>query len=409
MSQGAAGGFGADSTRQSVRPSSGTSVVSIFISFLRLGSVAFGGPAMVAYIKDLAVSKKHWLSGDTFGAGIALCQTIPGATAMQSAAYVGLKTRRAAGAAAAYIGFGLPAFLYMFGLAVLYRYGQNAPLVLSLLSGLRAVVVAIVANAAINFGRTTIKNWWAFLVAGAVAAALLYGVSPIYLILGAAVLGLVLPFRQTLQTPGASGGLVESRRGPYLRPLLVLVVLAALGVGLLCVFDRPLAGLALVMLRIDLFAFGGGLASVPLMQHEFVDVHHWVSAKVFIDGIALGQITPGPIVITATFVGYMFLGIAGAVVATIAIFLPSFGVLVLVEPYFSRLRRNRYFNKAVAGILLSFIGLLAALTVRLGLGVTWGVTTVLLALVAFVALRLKVSVVWVVLGAGILSLLLGLI
>ena len=381
---------------------------SIFFSFLRLGAVSFGGPAMIAYIKDLAVSKKHWLNADTFSAGIALCQTIPGATAMQAAAYTSLKTRRVPGAAAAYIGFGLPAFLYMLALAVLYRYGQNAPLVLSLLSGLRAVVVALVANAAINFGRTTIKNWWALPIAGGAAAALFFGVSPLYLILGAAAFGLLLPFEQPPAKPGAPGGAGEKRHSRNLRAVLLLVGLTGVGVGLLFVFDRQLGELAITMLRIDLFAFGGGFASVPLMQHEFVDVHHWVSAKMFIDGIALGQITPGPIVITATFVGYMFLGMAGAVVATVAIFVPSFGVLLLVEPYFSRLRRNRYFNKAVAGILLSFVGLLVAVTVRLGLGVTWGVTTILLAVAAFVALRLKVNVVWVVLAGAAVSLLLGL-
>ena len=145
------------------------------------------------------------------------------------------------------------------------------------------------------------------------------------------------------------------------------------------------------------------------MQHEVVDVHHWVQAPVFIDGIALGQVTPGPIVITATFVGYMFAGLAGAVVATAAIFLPSFTVLVLVEPYFDRFKRNRYFRKAIAGILLSFVGLLLAVTVRLGTSISWEIWSIVLAVAAFAALRLKVDVLWVVLAGGVISLLVGLL
>ncbi len=178
--------------------------------------------------------------------------------------------------------------------------------------------------------------------------------------------------------------------------------------GILYVFRPPLFNLALTMLRVDLFAFGGGFASIPLLQHEVVSVHHWLTAPVFIDGIALGQVTPGPIVITATFVGYMFAGLAGAVVATAAIFLPSFAVLVLVEPYFDRFMRNRYFRKAITGVLLSFVGLLLAVTVRLAVNVSWEIWSVVLAVSAFAALRLKIDVLWVVVGGGVISVIIGL-
>ena len=116
---------------------------TIFLAFLRLGLTSFGGPAMVAYIRTMAVKKKRWLSGDSFNDGVALCQAIPGATAMQSAAYVGLQIRGFFGAAAAYMGFGLPAFAFVLVLAIAYQIGHGAPLVLSLLDGLRAVVVLL--------------------------------------------------------------------------------------------------------------------------------------------------------------------------------------------------------------------------------------------------------------------------
>ena len=383
--------------------------LAVFLPFLRLGLTSFGGPAMVAYIRNLAVKKKQWLGGDSFSDGVALCQAIPGATAMQSAAYVGLKARGFSGAAAAYIGFGLPAFLFMLVLSVLYKYGQEAPLILSLFSGLRAIVVALMANAVLSFGTTTIKNWWGLPVVAGAAVALFFGINPIYVIFAAAAVGLALPLKAGVASKPGAEHEPPSKHRSFLRPVLLLLAVAAVVMAILYVFRPQLFHLALTMLRVDLFAFGGGFASIPLMQHEVVDVHHWVEAPAFIDGIALGQVTPGPIVITATFVGYMFAGLAGAVVATVAIFLPSFTVLVLVEPYFDRFKRNRYFRKAIAGILLSFVGLLLAVTVRLGINISWEIWSILLAVAAFVALRLKVDVLWVVVVGGVVSVIIGLL
>jgi chromate transporter len=382
--------------------------LSVFLPFLRLGMTAFGGPAIIAYIRDLAVKKKHWLSGESFGDGLALCQTIPGATAMQSAAYVGLKTRDFSGAAAAYLGFVTPAFVFMLVLSALYKYGQDAPLVLSLFSGLRAMVVALIANAALSIGTATVKKWWGLPVVAGAATALYFGAHPIYVIFAAAAVGLLVPANAGSKPQSPAEGSPATRRS-YLRPVAILLGVAALVMGFLYVFERPLFDLALTMLRVDLFAFGGGFASVPLMQNEVVNVHQWLDTQTFIDGIALGQVTPGPIVITATFVGYMVAGFAGAVVATAAIFLPSFVILVLVEPHFDRFRRNRWFRKAITGILLSFVGLLLAVTVRLGVSVSWQVWTIVLAVAAFAALRLKADVLWVVLAGGVASVIVGLL
>jgi chromate transporter len=382
---------------------------SLFFPFLRLGLTSFGGPAMVAYVRDLAVKKKGWISAESFGDGLALCQALPGATAMQSAAYVGLKARGFAGAAAAYVGFCLPAFASMLVLAVLYQLGHETPLILALFAGLRAMVVALMANAVITLGRTTIKGWSGLPVVAGAAAALYFQVNPIYVIFAAAAVGLALPQKSGDPVAMAGGSVEQAKHPSYLRLLAATLGVAALVVALLFVFERNLFELALTMLRVDLFAFGGGFASIPLMQHEIVDVHHWVSAQAFIDGIALGQVTPGPIVITATFVGYLFAGIAGAVVATAAIFLPSFSVLVFTEPYFSRLKGNRYFRRAIAGVLLSFIGLILSATVRLGTNVTWELWSVVLAVAAFAALRLKVDVLWVILAGGVASVVVGLL
>ena len=164
------------------------SLFSLFFSFLRLGITAFGGPAMVAYIRRMAVEDKGWLDDTTFRDGVALCQAIPGATAMQTSAYVGLRKRGVAGAAASFIGFGLPAFLLMMALSALYTRTHTLPPVVSAFNGLRAIIVAIVANATVSFAGSSLKNWRD--VAVAALAAILFGfrVSPILVILLAAFL-----------------------------------------------------------------------------------------------------------------------------------------------------------------------------------------------------------------------------
>jgi len=153
----------------------------------------------------------------------------------------------------------------------------------------------------------------------------------------------------------------------------------------LFVMDRPLFELAALMFRIDLFAFGGGFASVPLMFHEIVEVRGWLEPQKFLDGIALGQVTPGPIVISATFVGYLFYGPVGGLIATLGIFLPSFLILVSVTPYFDRLRRLAYFNRAIRGIQNSFVGLLLIVTIRFALNIPWDLARALLAAAALIA------------------------
>jgi chromate transporter len=157
------------------------------------------------------------------------------------------------------------------------------------------------------------------------------------------------------------------------------------------------------MARIDLFAFGGGFSSVPLMLHEVVAVRDWMSEKAFMDGIALGQVTPGPIVITATFVGYHIAGLLGAIVGTVAIFSPSLVLVLALTPYFDRLQRSRFFHRAIRGAILSFVGMLGAVAVRFGFAAPWSIPSIILAVLALTALRFKVDILWVVLTGAIVA------
>ncbi len=439
-----------DSSKTEIRPG----IAKVFISFFKLGLTAFGGPAMVAYIKELSVEKNKWLSGKSFKQGVGICQSIPGATAMQAAAYAGLRAAGGAGAVAAFVGFGLPAFVLMVVLSAIYGRVHDIASVVSAFNGLQLIVIAIVANATINFGRSSLKKWQDFLLAIGAAAVLVMHGSPVAVIAGSALIGLILypslprsnqsetdnlssvPAQSTenIQNPRSTrkndtccmenkndSGIQNTKKDratsskinnprSWKRNLatpLILLILIGLGLVSLFYFNRKLFNLSALMLKVDLFAFGGGYASVPLMLHEVVDVRHWMNSRVFMDGIALGQVTPGPIVITATFVGYLIAGIPGAIIGTISIFSPSLIILTAVVPYFDKVKENHLFKKGLRGVLASFVGLLLAVTIQFSMAIHWGIYPVLITLAAFIALRLKQDIFWVVLiGAAIAALIL---
>jgi len=373
------------------------SLTHLFTSFLRLGATAFGGPAMIAYIRKMAVDQKHWLDEKTARDGIALCQTIPGATAMQMSAYIGFRARGVGGAAASFVGFGLPAFLFMMILSALYARTHTLPSVVSIFNGLQAIVVALVANATLSFGRTSIKNWKN--VINVLIAAGLFGlkINPILVIIIAAFLGMILYNKQPF-LPAVS----PTNKAHAPKSLLLIVLVTAIGFTAFYFLDRKLFDLATLMFRIDLFAFGGGFASVPLMFHEVVEVRRWMDGPTLLNGIAMGQVTPGPIVITATFIGYLLHGFLGGLVATVSVFLPSFMIVIGIVPYFDRIRNSPYFSRVLMGILCSFVGLLLTVTVRFALNIPWDLPRVVITLGAFIALLKKVDILWVVLiGTGI--------
>jgi chromate transporter len=371
----------------------------IFFRFLRLGLTAFGGPAMVAYIRTMAVEREKWLDDAAFNSGVSLCQTLPGATAMQVAAYTGLKVRGLAGAVAAFIGFGLPAFVLMMVLSAVYFQTSSLPPVVSVFRGLAVIIVAIIATAAVTFARTSLKRWVHAVIAGIAAILFLSGVHPILVILSAALLGLIILRSDASEpAPSRTGTARGLEKGYFILAGLVAVMFLTL-----FLFEKNLFELAAVMFQVDLFAFGGGLASLPLMYHEVVDAHAWLDSATFLSGIALGQVTPGPIVVTATFVGYLVAGFWGGVIATVAIFSPSFLLVVGAEPYFDRMQGSPLFRRAVSGILLSFVGLLLSVTIRFAMGIAWDWPLALLGAGAFVALLLGGEILWVVIAGVILS------
>jgi chromate transporter len=287
----------------------------------------------------------------------------------------------------------------MLVLSGVYQASRDLQPVASAFCGLHVIVVALVANAVVTFARRSIKNLRdAILACGAAVFLVLRG-SPILAIVASAAVGALIYRgailrRESVNVPGPPSS------GRLVRLLLTAVLAAAAVLIALFVANRLLFDLATVMLKVDLFAFGGGFASVPVMLHQVVDARKWMDSRTFMDGIALGQVTPGPIVITATFVGYQIGGWLGAVVGTVAIFSPSFLMVLITVPYLDRLQSSWLFRRALRGVLASFVGLLLAVTIQFGMASAWNVREIVLALAAFVALWFKVDILWVVLGGA---------
>lgn len=377
----------------------------LFVSLLRIGCTAFGGPAMVPHIRRLAVERRGWLDEEQFRLGMSVCQLVPGATAMQAAAYVGLRTRGGLGALVAYLGFGLPAFLLMLALSALYFRTRDAAFAQSAFAGLKIIVTALVLDAAWNFSKRYLERPQHVLLALAAGIWLGLGGNPVWALGACCLLALAL-FRgaATPCAPGSPASRSGSARigwGAALGGGLFLL----LGLGGLALCDPARFDLAAMMARIDCFAFGGGYVSLPLMLHE-VTSRGIMGEPMLMDGIALGQITPGPIVMTAAFVGYAQGGAGDALLATIFVFTPSFLFLSLAAPLGERLACSVPARRALAGSLVSLVGLMAATGARFLVAVSWGPMEIAVGLAAFVALRRGVDALWVVSAGALASLLL---
>jgi chromate transporter len=261
------------------------------------------------------------------------------------------------------------------------------------------IVVAIILNAAYSFGRNVTNNYKSIIIALLAAISLWFSVSPFFVIIGAGILGIAL-----LKGSASSTVVISEKATQWnakqIMGLLITFLICFAGLYFL---STVLFNLAAVMLKIDLFAFGGGFASLPLMLHEVVINKGWLDSKTFMDGIALGQVTPGPIIITATFVGYLVYGLPGAVVATIAIFTPSFFMVITIAPFFDRLKNSVYFMKALDGIFASFVGLLVFVCIKFAMNVPWDVIRISLGLAALTALLRKVDIMYIVPIGAVIS------
>jgi chromate transporter len=384
------------------------SLRSLFVKILKLGATAYGGPGMISIIKETSVNKYGWVKEGEFMGGLALCQLIPGATMVQIVTYVGYRVRGIWGALVSAVAFVLPAFIAILFLSALYFKMQNLAFIQALFKGLGAIVVAIILNACIAFGKSVFKDRKIVLISVLSFIAFFYRWNFLLVFVLAAVAGLLLHPRQseTKKNPSPEGVPRDAGeiRGRFI--LISLVVFIAV-ILVICYFVDPrLPTLFVSLSKIGALAFGGGFTGIPLIQYEMVEKFQWLTTKEFLDGIALGQITPGPVLITSTFIGYKVAGLLGATMATLGMFSSSFLILMLVIPYHDRLRGSARVRMMEQGVLGAFIGMLGLVLFNFGRTSLVDLPTLLMAAAAFFALHKKVSLPYILLAGGVLSVLL---
>jgi chromate transporter len=420
--------------RQIERISRTATLGGLFLSFLKIGLVGFGGGvAVLAQIRALTVRKRLWLTDSEFAEALALAQALPGTSAGNSVTYIGLRLRGWRGAAVAMAGFILPSMLIMIVLAIVYKHIRAFPDTQRFFHGLNGAVVALILVTAWRMGKNILTQrwpWWLAVLSFLAVATLDATVLEVVLVAG--LIGIYIDsFAETQLRRLRNWGTIAARRrarmrvrmakqrrsrrgtteepapqreeSTTLRSLSVLAVAMPLAAKFALLFT-----LSAIFLRIGSVTFGGGLVMVPLIESEVVNNHQWLTHQEFADAFALGQITPGPVLITATFVGYRVAGTLGALVATISIFLPAFLMTIAAASSLRRFRSNKQVQAFLRGIAPAVVGLLVAAALSVGrAGIhTWvGLSIMLVAI--FILVRFRPNAFWVILGAGVIRLLFG--
>jgi chromate transporter len=336
--------------------------------FFRLGAAGFGGPqAHIAMQLDETVTRRQWLTMEQFSEGLAICELLPGPASTQLGIYVGYVRAGWLGALVAGICFISPAFVILVALSWMYFQFQSLPQVQNLFLGISPVVVAIIVAFCWKLARRTLKDrvGWAIALS-TMGLMLLFRWDILLIFLGAGILGLILynPRRSppATPTPPAWLALLGSPLATVPASPEVLTLSSLWGLERLQDYGLPLA---LFFLKVGSAIFGGGLVIIPLLEAEVVDQFQWLTRTEFMNGVALGQLTPGPVVITAAFVGYKVAGILGALIATVAIFTPSFAFIMLASPILTQVRRSPWVRAFLRGVVSAVLGAVAAAAVPL--------------------------------------------
>ena len=368
-------------TREIERP------LTITLLFLRLGLTAFGGPAAhIAMMRHEFVTRREWLTDRRFLDLLGVTNLIPGPNSTEMAIHIGRERAGWRGLVGAGVAFIAPAAVMVSVLAWVYVEFGSTPAVTWVLYGVKPVVIAIVAQAIWGLGRVVVRRWQTALLAAVVIVLGLLGVNELVLLFGGAAVGAVLQRPQWL-TGRLSGVLIAP--------------LASVGVVGAVPTTFSLLGMALLFLKIGAVLYGSGYVLLAFLRADFVERMGWLTETQLLDAVAIGQVTPGPVFTTATFIGFVLAGVPGAVVATVAIFLPSFVFVAAVHPLVERLRASSITAPILDAVNAAAVGLMTVVMVLLGRSALVDVPTILAALVALgVLIFTKVNSLWLILAGA---------
>jgi len=370
------------------------SLLTIAQEWGRMGCIGFGGPpAHIALLRALCVDKRGWMSAREFEDGVAAANLLPGPASTQLAIFCAWRLRGSRGALVGGACFIVPGLIVILALSAVFLAARPPVWIRGAAAGAGAAVPAVALSAAIGLApaswrrvgaaRPAQARWVGFLMIGAVAAALI-GPFLVLVLIGCGLAEMLL------RAPPS----VSLRRHPGV--LLPLVAAPAVAAG-------GLLSVAWVAFKVGALSYGGGFVIIPLMQHDAVHTYHWMTSAQFLSAVALGQVTPGPVVQTVAVVGYAAAGVGGGLLASAVAFTPSFVFVLAGGPRFDRLRRNASIQAFLTGAGPAAIGAIAGATIPLGLALShlWQVAVLVLAAAWLLALRR--GVVAAILGAGVLG------
>ncbi len=384
--------------------------------FLRLGVIGFGGPlAHVGLMEDQCVTRRQWATRQQFLEGLAICNLLPGPTSTQLSIYLGYLRAGPLGGLVSGACFIFPSFLLVLALAWAYIQYGTLPQVGALFVAIGPVVIGIIVNTLYRTGKTALTDLPTWVIAVFACALVVVPLLPpsvnlLTILLVAGLMGVLL-FRRAFQRQAESGQAQAASPPPEapradnsVKSLAIVLLLPVKGFAA----AAPTVGLltlGLVFFKIGLLMFGGGLVVAPLLQQELVDGPHWLTTRQLLDGLALGQLTPGPVTTVATFAGYTAAGFAGSVVATLAVFAPSFVLVLSLTPVLLRRRAAPITKAFLKGITAGALGAIAAAAILFGRAAISDLFTALLALVSLaLLLRWNVNTAFLIGGAALVGL-----
>jgi chromate transporter len=355
------------------RESTGTqpTLRELVLYFLRLGALGFGGPiALVGYMQRDLVEARKWVSKDDYFEGLAFSQLCPGPLAAQLAKYLGWVHSGTLGATLTGAAFILPSFLMVLGLASLYVHFGQLAWIQGLFYGIGAAVSAIIVRSAWKLIRKTLgTDYLLWVLFGVLAITTVWTQSEVvWLFLLSGFVAMFVKAPPKLKARPVQAGIVG--------PGLVTGLLGAASFG-------TIVSVFLFFLKAGAFVFGSGLAIVPFLYGGVVGQFHWLTERQFLDAVAVAMITPGPIVITSGFIGYLVAGPFGACAAALAVFLPPYLLVIFAAPYYRRFAQNRQVKAFVQGVTAAAVGAIAGAAVILSRRALVDVPTVLMALISF--------------------------
>lgn len=369
--------------------------------FLRLGITAFGGPAAhIAMMHDEVVTRKKWVSEQEFLDLNGATNLIPGPNSTELAIHLGYVRAGWWGLIAAGVSFIVPAMLLVMALAWLYLEYGATPQAQALFYGIEPVVIVIIAQALWLLGRKAVKNVATGIVGAIVLALYFIGANEILLLLLAGIVIMVTENVKNFRNPNFSFLVsLSTLHAP-------LSTFSSLFLSIAPSFSLPL--LFFTFLKIGSVLYGSGYVLLAFLQRDLVENLGWLTQQQLLDAIAVGQITPGPVFTTATFIGYILGGVPGALIATLGIFLPSFFFVAVTHPFIPRMRESKWFAGLLDGVNVASAGLMAGVTLQLARAAFIDLATILISILAAILLfRFKLNSTWLVVGGATAGLLLS--